>query len=237
MSWLFSQALVEEFSEESSLDGEQCAPLSVMLTQHKFWHKGKTMEFSGLSRFGLTLQHLTESRGEELLKSFLEAFHVRTFPAQEKAQGLQDQEAGYGKSLPELLARHDLDSCSWKTVQCSLLEDLGLSLQTFPRWGLMLDGGLYLLPIAERPIKEIASGLLPTPSGVNAGKNHTMGRLDEWGGSSNIWRGTEIGKVRCASFEEWMMGWPTGWSALTQLETGKFHAWQQQHSGFYHGHN
>jgi len=232
MSWLFSQALVAEYWGESSSDGEQSAPLSVMPTQHKFWHKGKTMEFCDLSRFGLTLQHLTESRGEELLKSFLGAFHVKTFPAQERERGLQEQEAGYGKSLPELLAKYDLDSCSWRTAQCSLLEDLGLSLQTFPRWGLMLGGGLYLLPIAERPIKESASGLLPTPSGVNAGKNHTMGRLDEWGGSSNIWRGTEIGKVRCASFEEWMMGWPTGWSALTPLGTDRFQSWQQQHSKY-----
>jgi hypothetical protein len=50
---------------------------------------------------------------------------------------------------------------------------------------------------------------------VNGGKNHTVGRLDEWGGSSNPFRGTEIGKVRCASFEEWMMGLPIGWTALT----------------------
>jgi hypothetical protein len=28
---------------------------------------------------------------------------------------------------------------------------------------------------------------------------------------------------------EWMMMWPEGWSALTPLETGKFHAWLQEH--------
>lgn len=38
-----------------------------------------------------------------------------------------------------------------------------------------------------------------------------LGRLDEWGGSSNPWRGTEIGKTRCASFEAWMMGYPMAW--------------------------
>jgi DNA (cytosine-5)-methyltransferase 1 len=46
-----------------------------------------------------------------------------------------------------------------------------------------------------------------------------LGRLDEWGGSSNPFRGTEIGKVRCASFEEWMMGLPIGWTGLTPSET------------------
>ena len=26
--------------------------------------------------------------------------------------------------------------------------------------------------------------------------------------------GTEIGRVRCASFEEWMMGFPMGWRSI-----------------------
>jgi hypothetical protein len=54
---------------------------------------------------------------------------------------------------------------------------------------------------------------------VNGGKNHTVGRLDEWGGNSNPFRGTDIGKKRCATFEEWMMGLPIGFTALTPLET------------------
>ena len=60
--------------------------------------------------------------------------------------------------------------------------------------------------------------LLPTPSGVSShGKNHVVGRLDEWGGSSNPFRGTPLGRVRCASFEEWMMGFPMGFTALTLI--------------------
>jgi hypothetical protein len=50
------------------------------------------------------------------------------------------------------------------------------------------------------------------------GKNHVVGRLDEWGGSSNPFRKTPLGPVRCASFEEWMMGLPTAWSELTPSE-------------------
>jgi hypothetical protein len=64
---------------------------------------------------------------------------------------------------------------------------------------------------------------LPTPSGCsNGGKNHVVGRLDEWGGSSNPWRGSEIGKKRCASFEAWMMGYPTAWASPTVLEMLSF---------------
>jgi hypothetical protein len=65
---------------------------------------------------------------------------------------------------------------------------------------------------------------LPTPSGCsNGGKNHVVGRLDEWGGSSNPFRGTEDGKARCASFEGWMMGYPTVWPSLMVSEMQSSH--------------
>ncbi|MNR20025.1 hypothetical protein D3C85_1368460 [compost metagenome] len=79
-------------------------------------------------------------------------------------------------------------------------------------------------------IDEIESGsVLPTPSGVNGGRNHTMGRIDEWGGSSNPLRGTAIGSMCLPEFEELVMGWPIGWTELTPFETDKFREWQQQH--------
>ncbi|MFP3670726.1 hypothetical protein SB717_37205, partial [Priestia sp. SIMBA_032] len=67
MSWLFSQVLVEEYSEASCWDGAPSAPLSVMPTQHKFSRNDKTIEPYRLSRFGLTCAVLTARRGEALL--------------------------------------------------------------------------------------------------------------------------------------------------------------------------
>lgn len=61
----------------------------------------------------------------------------------------------------------------------------------------------------------LAQSGLPTPSGTSGGgKNHVAGRLDEWGGSSNPFRGTSLGKVHCPYFELWMMGFPEAWWAL-----------------------
>lgn len=61
----------------------------------------------------------------------------------------------------------------------------------------------------------LGSGLLPTPSGTsNHGKNHVSGRLDEWGGSSNPFRGTNLGKVHCPAFELWVMGYPEALAPL-----------------------
>lgn len=65
---------------------------------------------------------------------------------------------------------------------------------------------------------------LPTPSGCsNGGKNHVVGRLDEWGGSSNPFRGTGDGRARCGSFEAWMMGYPTEWASLMASEMQSSH--------------
>lgn len=65
---------------------------------------------------------------------------------------------------------------------------------------------------SARSISATACGSLPTPSGTsNHGKNHVSGRLDEWGGSSNPFRGTPTGKVHCAPFELWAMGYSDAW--------------------------
>lgn len=230
MSWLFSRALVEEYSRGTSLAGLPCAPLSVMPTQHKFLRNGKTMESSSLSRFGLMCAVLTEGCGEELLMSFLVASRARTYLRQEKEREFLGIDLDCGLKWQELSVRYDLDSSSWKTARCLSQEVLPWSSVTLPKWGMCISGGLFQLESMAHVIKEKGSGLwLPTPSGVNRGSSHVIGRLDEWGGSGNPLRGTKIGKLRCASFEEWMMGWPTGWSALTPLEMDKFQLWRRQH--------
>ena len=76
---------------------------------------------------------------------------------------------------------------------------------------------LFQLQASTPHIKGKDCGLLHTPSGCsNDGKNNVVGRLDEWGGIRNPLRGTKLGKMRCASFEEWMMGYPIGWTDLTE---------------------
>ena len=84
MSWLYSQALVEEYLGESSLDGEQCAPLNGNPTPQVYLQPDKTIRFWNLSRYGMTCKPLTEPRGEELLTLFRAGFRARTSAAQEK---------------------------------------------------------------------------------------------------------------------------------------------------------
>lgn len=170
MSWLFSRALVAEYLPGNCLDGEQCAPLSLMPTAHKFSRNGKMIEHSKLSQFGLTLDHLTASRGEALLTSFLAAFRAKTFHSQEVAQELPANDQDFGKNLPGLLAKYDPDSHSLKTAQLSLLEDSTLCSLTLPRSGTMRSGCVYLRRSVALTTSGIGYGYSPTLTASSANK-------------------------------------------------------------------
>lgn len=231
MSWLFSRALVEEFSARSCLGGEPCAPLSVMPTAHKFWRRGKTMDASSLSQFGLTCAVLTEDRGEELFASFLRAFPARTSVPLERAQAYTviDQESSGTFSVS--FATWSQSSCGWRTAQPSLLGESITYSGKWPSSVSMRKGTCFERQKSASTIRGRGCGSsLPTPSGVNGGRNHTMGRIDEWGGSSNPLRGTVIGSMCLPEFEELVMGWPIGWTELTPFGTDKFQEWLLEHS-------
>jgi hypothetical protein len=173
MSWLFSQALVEEYLAGNFSDGEQSAPLNGNPIQQAYCAQDKMTDFSRLSRFGMTYKPLTESRGEELLTLFRAGFHAKTFQQPEKAQGLTENDQECGVTWRGWLAKYDPDTSLWRTAQCSLLEDLNESLATLPRSGMTRSGLLWELPMLEQTTKEIVSGLLPTPTmqGLNGGSN------------------------------------------------------------------
>lgn len=189
MSWHFSRALVEAYWEECSSDGEQFAPLKSNPTPSAYLSSDRMTAFSRLSLSSMTFASLTDDRGAELLTWYLAGFPAKTFQPQGKAQGSPEKEADSGKSSPGSLAKYDPDSRSWKTHQYSLLGGLTLFLETWPRWGIMLDGALYPQPTPALRISGKESGFLPTmlwPSPrvaqcATEGPNGSGGGLYLWG--------------------------------------------------------
>lgn len=241
MSWIFSQALAEEYSADTSLAGEQFAQLNVMPTPHKFSRNDKMMEFSDLSRFGLTCAVLKESRGEELLMSFLAAFPVRTYPELAKALESKEVDRDFGSKWQESSVRFDRDSYCWRTHLCLWEEVLPWSLVTLPRWGLMLNGVVFQHQSAERPITATESGLLPTPRAsmgshgiawCRARTGEHRYNLEDYLAWMHLQAGgeEEPGLNANPGYVEWLMMWPSGWTDLKPLEMDRFHEWQQQHS-------
>ena len=240
MSWLFSQALVEEYSDHTCLDGIQSAQLNVMPTQHKFWRNDKTIEFSNLSLFGLTLQLLTEDHGKALLMLYLADFHAKTSVLQVKGKDLKDQGLACGQNLPGLFAKWNQHTHSLKTAQCSLLEDSIESSVILPKWGLMQSGELFHVQIPVEFINENAPGLsLPTP-GASEGKGSSKNRYR----GSPGYRGAKTSEAlrTCEEdpiylnplFAELIMMWPLGWTDLKPLAMDSFLLWQNAHLTPYH---
>ena len=158
MSWHFSQALVAAYSEATCLDGEQSAPLSGSPTQLAYLSPDRMTAFSRLSRFGMTFKPLTENLGRDVLTSYLEDFPVRTFLPLDEVLASKEPDRECGDTWRELLARYDRGTSTWKTPQCSLLEDSIKFSEIWPRWGLMLAGASYRQQTLVLPIKETEFG-------------------------------------------------------------------------------
>ena len=183
MSWLFSQALVEEYLGDTCLDGEQSVLLNGNHIQQAYCAPDKMTDFSRLSRFGMMFKPLTENLGEELLMLYLEDFHAKTLVQQERGGASKPKEAECGKKWQELLAKLNLNTLLWKIPQCSLLEDLEQSLQTWPRWGSMRNGECFQQPMLAQITKETEYGLsekvpnnldffhTPCTTGIDGGSN------------------------------------------------------------------
>jgi hypothetical protein len=238
MSWLYSQVLVEEYLGENFLDGEQSAPLNGSHIQQAYCAPDKMTVFSRLSQFGMTFKPLTESRGKELLTLYLEDFRVLTLAQQKKEQKvLMERHQECGEKWRGWLAKLDLNTFSWKTAQCSLLEDSTECLQTLPRSGMTRNGLLWDAPNLAQNIKETEFGLWGTPTTSQDFKpirklapseaNGTHGTILV--GSIGKEHPNLIGRYLKPLVTEWLMGWPIGWTDLKPLETDKSLCAPQQH--------
>jgi hypothetical protein len=174
MSWHFSRALVEASSAANCSDGVPSAPSSSSPTHGMCWSPGRMTEASSPSRSGMTYAHSTESHGEALLTWCLEGSRVRTSPAQEQAPVWRDLVRDSGGRWHESSARYDPDTSSWKTRQCSLLAGSESFSETWPRWGLMLDGVSWALSMPGRLTEGNGSGSsLPTPTASEGGRQRS----------------------------------------------------------------
>lgn len=250
MSWLYSRALVEEFSAGTCSDGARSALLSGSPMPQAFLPSDRMTDFSRPSRFGMTFAPLTDDLGAELLTWFLAASHARTSAWPERAQASAANDPACGPTWRGSLARFDRDSRSWKTVQLCLLGDSELSSVTWPRSGMTADGQCWELPMSELRTSGTDSGLWPTPTaslGTNGGrvtpaKAREGGTLIEALSARTKWRspntvdakgGTrkgdgqlqlchQVGGNLNPTWVEWLMGWPLGWTDLEPLATDKY---------------
>lgn len=270
MSFTYSRALGEAFLRANSSATGASVLSSESLTQEPCLLPGKTTESSHRSQSGTMCALFEESRGAELLTSWLAGFRVKTLVSQAKAMDSMESAPGSGRKWLGLLARYDRDSSSWRTPQLLLDGGSAAFSATWPRWGSMRNGECWERETWAPPTNGTEYGSWPTPTATDfksesmslrlvarrqqesnrgvrlteflhrktlptptAGNDHSGGRLDEWGGSTNPFRGTEVGRLRLnPSWVEELMGWPIGSTACEPLATARCQSVQQWHGHF-----
>jgi DNA (cytosine-5)-methyltransferase 1 len=103
MSWLFSQALVEEYLEASSLDGEQSAPLNGKPTQQAYCAPDKMTDFSRLSRFGMTFKPLTERPWKGIVDVVSGGFPCQDISIAGNGDGLDGERSGMWREMARII--------------------------------------------------------------------------------------------------------------------------------------
>ena len=178
---------------------------------------------TGLESLSTTMSENLVGRLSEAPMSSAEAFHAKTSAAAELRLESPDSDPAYGSSSEGSFASYDQATQSWRTWQTSLFGGLEMLSGTWPRAGMTRNGTAYQLPslVCRRPGS--AFGLLPTLVGADGqgARNGTSGNrslssgltMTDW-----LWVNVGRGMLDPGSAEQ-MMGFPTGWTELSQSET------------------
>lgn len=188
MSWLYSQALVEEFSQATGSDGAPSAPSNTTPTPQAYLSPDRMTAFSRLSRFGMTFAPSTELDGVVEWMLSREDSRARTSAPPARAQASQEAGPASGPKWRELSVRYDRDSCSWRTHRTLFPEDLPWSSVTLPRWGMMRGGVCWERMMPEPRIEGSGSGSWATPQAHDAAKGNPdrVGRYGTKHGARNL---------------------------------------------------
>ena len=238
MSWHFLQEREEASWAENSLDGAPSALLNLLNIQGEFCSPDSAMDCSNDSRYGTTCEPLMESDGKAASMSSAAGFRAKTLAWPGKDWGWLANAPGFGVKCSGSFAKWNRDSYSWKTAQCSLLEDSAECLETWPRSGMTRNGVAYLRKPLEPNTKGKGYGLWPTPQ---ASDNRDRGSWDDPSVQRRVTMGKQVGLTMIAQgtgkresgltaqtgnkgslnpqFVCWLMGFPPEWCDYAPTET------------------
>ena len=217
MSWHFSRALVEVYSERISSDLCRFVLSNEMSTVDVFSCDGSAMGICQPSRYGMTFAHLTVESGRELLTSYLADSRVRHFP-QLHAGG--EPQLTCGLKCDESLGRLYRPMCSPRTSQRPLLNKLQA---IAPKWAIKPKCFPYQRQTWAQTTSDKGIGYLHTPT---TAANYCAPSMMKHA-CARAFRSV-FGEAS-PSAHLWLMGWPARWTSFASLATGRFQQWRSQH--------
>ena len=140
-----------------------------------------------------------------------------------------------GQKQRKPFAKFDQNTFSWRTFQGSLLSPiLEPFSETWPRWGICLNGECYQLAPLAHHIHGKDCSLYPTPRETQSRVPNYREHRGLSFSKANIEEVLAkrypdlIGKRVNQDFLRWLMMWPAGWAQLAPMEMDKFRSWLKQ---------
>lgn len=218
MSYHFSAALVEAYSQAVCLAGELSAPLSSTGTDGIASSLVRTTERLSPSLSGMTSPRSTDLSGAVVLTWYLEGFPARRIPRSlEAATSLMT----YGRKCGESWQRQLPGTYLQRTLHAKPSMRLP---PTWTRWVTKPSA----LPYPRRTwvVTTFGSGTGYVHTPTETANYTAPSMLKKWP-SCREW--LRVFGQPTPVAHEYLMDWPIGWSDLAPLETGKFQSWLQRH--------
>ena len=237
MSWHCSQEQEEDFSLPDYLGGLRSVQSSGQSTPETSYCNDSGTGCSSSSLFGTMSARLTGDHGGRQLMLFPEGFPAKTSARRVLVAELPESVRGCGDSICESLRKFGLALSSRKTVRSCEPVDSAPSSKTLTAWGMTCDGECWELGMSVQTTGGTECGLWPTPTSTDHRHNAQVK-----GQNPNR---PKMGTTLCGAVKdtagrgslnptwvEWLMGWPSEWTALKPLEMAKYQQWLQLHSEF-----
>lgn len=202
-------------------------------TLRRAWFLGWQRAHFLLPQFGMMSERFTEEYLQGIQPdstttakqsiSSMAASRARTSVLQAMEQAWQESEAVFSGRSFGCVASFDPISFFWKTSQQSLIEAAAKWSGPLPRWGMTVDGALFLLsPLAKfrkgrgglfwpRPRAQMS--LSPCQTRLKTG-NHRHNLEDYLAIKEGVKPGGPVMSLNLG-WVEWLMGYPAGWTELS----------------------
>jgi hypothetical protein len=139
-------------------------------TQQAYCSPDKMTECSRLSRYGMTYKPLTEDRGEELLMSYLAAFHARHLRSRKRSRNRRRAVRDVARNGTDHSRSTTSDSSLWKDSPMLTSRGLGVVLGDLASLGFDAKWGGWEQQTLAAPdrARQKCWIRLPTPTAHNA---------------------------------------------------------------------
>lgn len=169
---------------------------------------------------GMTSKHSRLNRSEIGRSTLLlAASHVSQSPLEEKDCERPTND-GCGRTRRTPFAFLDRVSWCWRTYQGCLMEGLARFSGRWPEWGTIRNGASYRRVPSVHHIHVKECSLLPTPTASMGKRGFGFSRTGRRRmNRQTLARVHAIGWTPSPEYQEWLMGFPDGWTELDASET------------------